>query len=88
MVIQEKKQIVLKNSENSEQNIISEQKPEVPRQTKGTNLKNFIKQNFALIDRPGNFNCCNYFCYLISCKHINSKIKYYEELRRLIISEE
>ena len=77
-----------KNSENSEQNIISEQKPEIPRQTKGRNSKNFIKQNFALIDRQGNFNCCNYFCYLLSCKHINSKIKYYEELRRLIISEE
>ena len=47
-----------------------------------------IKRDFALISNKDYFNCFNYFFYIIFCKRINSKIKYYEELRRLIISEE
>ena len=50
--------------------------------------KNYIRRDFALIDKKEKFNCFNYFFYIIFCKQVNSKIKYYEELRRLIISEE
>ena len=33
-------------------------------------------------------NCFDYLCYLIQCKKIQSQIKYYEDFRKIIISEE
>ena len=47
-----------------------------------------IKLKFARIKKKERFNCFNYFWYMVSCKKINSQIYYYENLRRLIISEE
>ena len=71
--------------ENSKQNIIIKKNPdEIKRQS----TKAFIKHTFAKIDKNSSFHCWNYYLYLISCKKINEKIKYYEDLRRLIISEE
>ena len=55
---------------------------------KRMSTKYHIKRDFALIDEKDKFNCFSYFFYIIFCKQINSKINYYEELRRLIISEE
>ena len=71
--------------ENSKQNIIiGKNINEIKRQS----TKAFIKHTFAKIDKNSSFHCWNYYLYLISCKKINEKIKYYEDLRRLIISEE
>ena len=47
-----------------------------------------IKRDFASISDNDFFSCFSYFFYIMFCKRNNSKIKYYEELRRLIISEE
>ena len=47
-----------------------------------------IKRDFASISDNVFFSCFSYFFYIMFCKRNNSKIKYYEELRRLIISEE
>ena len=76
------------NNENSEQNIILEQKSKDIGKLQRMSTKNYIRRDFALIDKKEKFNCFNYFFYIIFCKQVNSKIKYYEELRRLIISEE
>ena len=78
-----------KNVNNSEQNVIIEQKKsEGLEKIKRMSTRNNIKRDFALINKKDSFNCFDYFFYIISCKQIHSKIKYYEELRRLIISEE
>ena len=77
------------NNENSEQNIILEQKPKKDiGKLKRFSTRHFIRRDFALIDRKEKLNCFYYIFYIIFCKQVNSKIKYYEELRRLIISEE
>ena len=77
------------NVNNSEQNVIIEQKKsEGFEKLKRMSTRNNIKRDFALINKKDSFNCFDYFFYIIACKQINSKIKYYEELRRLIISEE
>ena len=76
------------NNENSEQSIILEQKPKDIGKLQRMSTKNYIRRDFALIGKKEKFNCFNYFFYIIFCKQVNSKIKYYEELRRLIISEE
>ena len=55
---------------------------------KRISTRNYIRRNFALINEKESFNCFSYFFYIFFCKRINSNIKYYEELRRLIISEE
>ena len=45
--------------------------------------------NYSVIENKSfTFNCFSYLCYLIFCKQINSHIKHFEDLRRLIISEE
>ena len=78
-----------KENENSEQNIIiMKHKSDDVGKLKRMSTKNYIKRDFALIDKKDKFNCFSYFFYIIFCKQINSKINYYEELRRLIISEE
>ena len=78
-----------KENENSEQNIIiMKHKSDDVGKLKRMSTKNYIKRDFALIDEKDKFNCFSYFFYIIFCKQINSKINYYEELRRLIISEE
>ena len=76
------------NNENSEQNIILEKKSKDIGKLQRMSTKNYIRRDFALIDKKEKFNCFNYCFYIIFCKQVNSKIKYYEELRRLIISEE
>ena len=78
-----------KENENSEQNIIiMKHKSDDVGKLKRMSTKYHIKRDFALIDEKDKFNCFSYFFYIIFCKQINSKINYYEELRRLIISEE
>ena len=78
-----------KENENSEQNIIiMKHKSDDVGKLKRMSTKYHIKRDFALIDKKDKFNCFSYFFYIIFCKQINSKINYYEELRRLIISEE
>ena len=77
-----------KNLEIKEQNVIPEQKIEAFEEITTKYAKKLIKLNFARIKKKEKFNCFHYFCYLISCKKINPKIRYYEILRRLIISEE
>ena len=47
-----------------------------------------IKLNLARIKKKEEFNCLNYLWYIVLCKKVNSPIYYYENLRRLIISEE
>ena len=74
--------------EIKEQKVIPEQKIEAFEEITTKYAKKLIKLNFARIKKKEKFNCFHYFCYLISCKKINPKIRYYEILRRLIISEE
>ena len=76
-----------KNLEDSKQNVISEAKS-YKNYKKRYSTRNAIKHSVALIDKEKSFNFCNYLFYLIFCKKKNFHIKYYEELRRLIISEE
>ena len=52
------------------------------------NNKNYLKNNFLSIRKIDNYNCCNYLLYLTLYKKKNSNIRYYEDLRRTIISEE
>jgi len=74
-----------KNVNNSEYKLQKQTFSELKRMS---TKRYIIKRDFALISNKDYFNCFNYFFYIIFCKRINSKIKYYEELRRLIISEE
>ena len=76
------------SNENSKQNIITDQNTKDIGKLKRMSTRNNIKRDFALIDKKDKFNCFSYLFYIIFCKQINSKIKNYEELRRLIISEE
>ena len=50
--------------------------------------KKYVSYIFSLISKKDHFNCWSYLLYLIFCKQFNSKVRYYEDLRRLIISEE
>ena len=79
---------IKKSYENSEENIIVEQNSKDNSKLKRMSTKNYIKRDFALIDKEDQFSCFDYLFYMIFCKQYNSKVKYYEELRRLIISEE
>ena len=77
-----------KNSENSEHKEIQEEKQEgFERIAKGY-TKKFIKLNFQRIKKREHFNCLDYLYYMLYCKKIKPQIQYYENLRRLIISEE
>ena len=77
-----------KNEENIEQQISKKKSEENLEIIKKMSTTHYIKRDFALIKEKDRFNCLNYFIYFFFCKRINSNIKYYEELRRLIISEE
>ena len=77
-----------KNDENSELKIIKKPKSGAFEEIKSKHHKNYIKLNFQRINENESFNHFDYLCYMIFCKKIKSKIKYYEDLRRLIISEE
>ena len=77
-----------KNMDVSRQNIIPIITKDVIKRKKTLNFQNFIKFNFSKIKSKEKFNCFNYLFYIIFCKKINVHIKFYEDLRRLIISEE
>jgi len=77
-----------KNSENSKDKIIPGPKSDAFEEIKTKFSTYMIKLKFARIKKKERFNCFNYFWYMVSCKKINSRIYYYENLRRLIISEE
>ena len=77
-----------KNSENSEGKIIPGPKSEAFEEIKTKQSINMIKINFEGIKQKEKFNCFHYLCYMIFCKKIISQIQYYENIRRLIISEE
>ena len=77
-----------KNNENSEQKIFKKPKSGAFEEIKTKHIKNYLKLNFQRINKNETFNHFDYLCYMIFCKKIKSKIKYYEDLRRLIISEE
>ena len=47
-----------------------------------------FKYNFLLLNQKEKFNCWNYFIYLLLFKKYNKNISHFENLRRLIISEE
>ena len=74
------------NIDNREPKIITEHNLEIF--DKNNNIINDIRNNFLLINKKEKLNCWNYFKYLISFKKNNQDIKHYEDLRRLIISEE
>ena len=77
-----------KNLDISRQNFIPSQNKELIKKIKEGDFQNFIKFNFSNIKSKEKFNCFNYLFYIIFCKKINAHIKFYEDLRRLIISEE
>ena len=82
------KQCENKNSDNSEGKIISGPKSEAFEEVKTKYSTNMIKLNFVRIKKKEKFNCFHYVLYMIFCKKIIPQIQYYENLRRLIISEE
>ena len=73
---------------DSREKAISEIKSEAFETINRKSTKNVIKNTIYHIDKTKSFNCLDYLCYLVFCKKIKSNIKYYEELRRLIVSEE
>ena len=75
-----------KNEENIEQQ--NEKRDKAFEKLRRMSTRKFIRRDFSLINENDYFNCFSYFFYICLCKKINSNIKYYEELRRLIISEE
>ena len=75
-----------RNIENRDPKIITEHNLEIF--DKNSSIINDIRNNFLLINKKEKLNCWNYFKYLISFKKNNQDIKHYEDLRRLIISEE
>ena len=77
-----------KNMDISRQNIIPISDKNLMKKLKKANFQQFIKFNFSKIRSKEKFNCFNYLFYIIFCKKINVHIKFYEDLRRLIISEE
>ena len=77
-----------KNEEIIEKQISKEKKPEKLELLRRMSTRKFIRRDFSQINEKDRFNCFSYFFYIFFCKKINSNIKYYEELRRLIISEE
>ena len=77
-----------KKIEESELKVISHSKSEAFEEIKAQHIKTYIKLNFDRINEKEYFNCFDYLCYVIFCKQIKTKIKYYEDLRRIIISEE
>ena len=77
-----------KNEENIKQKIPKEKIGGDLGNLERMRTTNYIRRDFSLINEKGGFNCFNYIFYIFFCKRINSNIKYYEELRRLIISEE
>ena len=80
-----------KNMDISRLNIIpitNKENKDLIKEIKKANFQNFIKLNFSKIKSKKKFNCFNYLFYIIFCKKINVHIKIYEDLRRLIISEE
>ena len=75
-----------KNEENIEQQ--NEKRYKAFEKLRRMSTRKFIRRDFSLINENDYFNCFSYFFYICLCKKINSNIKYYEELRRLILSEE
>ena len=84
----EEKNGINKSIENGVQQINKEKSEEDLGKLKRMSTRNEIRRNFSLINEKEKFNCFSYLFYICFCKKINSNIKYYEELRRLIISEE
>ena len=76
-----------KGNEDSQDKVISKQPSNIYDKFHSRRSKSIIQRNFSIIETK-QFNCFSYLCYLIFCKQINSHIKQFEELRRLIISEE
>ena len=78
-----------KSHQDSQENIIQSKKSNIHEDNiKTKKSKSLFKYNVTLIDKKKPFNCCDYLFYLILCKQVNPHIKYYEELRKQIISEE
>ena len=77
-----------KITDNSRQNIIQIPGEQTIKNMQKGNYQRFIRFNFSKIKSKEKFNCFNYLFYIIFCKKINNHIKFYEDLRRLIISEE
>ena len=84
----EEKNGIDKSIENGVQQINKEKSEEDLGKLKRMSTRNEIRRDFSLINEKEKFNCFSYLFYICFCKKINSNIKYYEELRRLIISEE
>ena len=77
-----------KNSENSKDKIVPGPKSDAFKEVETKFSKNMIKLNLTGIEKNKEFNCFNYFWYMVLCKRINPNIKDCENLRRLIMSEE
>ena len=77
-----------KNSENSKDKIIPGPKSDAFKEVETKFSKNMISLNLTGIEKNKEFNCFNYFWYMVLCKRINPNIKDCENLRRLIMSEE
>ena len=77
-----------KNNEDSRDKAIWEQKFNVFETIHKKSTKDEIENIIFLIDWKKQFNCFEHLCYLLFCKKIKLNIKYFEELRRKIISEE
>ena len=75
-----------KNEDNSDNKNISCPKSEAFGEIKTKTDKNYL--NLERIKKKSSVNCFDYLCYLIQCKKIHSQIKYYEDFRKIIISEE
>ena len=78
-----------KNHEDSKENIFTKQQSNIYEKFASKRSKSIIKHNYSVIENKSfTFNCFSYLCYLIFCRQINSHMKHFEDLRRLIISEE
>ena len=75
-----------KNEDNSDNKNISCPKSEAFEEIKTKTDRNYL--NLERIKKKSSVNCFDYLCYLIQCKKIHSQIKYYEDFRKIIISEE
>ena len=76
------------NEEKIERKISKEKNSSDMAKLRRMSTRKFIGRDFSLINENDYFSCFSYFFYICFCKRVNSNIKYYEELRRLIISEE
>ena len=77
-----------KKDENSEYKIIKRHKSEAFEEITNQQFITYITINFEKISEKEEFNFLDYLGYKLFCKKIKPKIKYYEHLRKLVISEE